>query len=182
MKNLFTFIISAILLITVSFGGGLKYASFKDSEKKFKIIGNAVMPEAEIRRLHQIYCDYGDTTEFNHVKGDASLTKYITMDKSVFQSIANYINSQEGSTITGIRFKMIRYDEKYTNAIGNNGPNEYRVRGKKYPFQNSFAIIPMVNGKEDYSLFNKKSLKMIDPGGYNHGDLCPEDCFGESKN
>lgn len=187
MNYSFKSIVPLIITGLVSFAGGVAIKSNKTVNAPNSIsqtsnnINNAMMEESEIKRLSGIYAKYSNTIK------DPNLTKYVTMNPLIFDFISEYIKNS-GANVTGIRFVMIRYDEKYADPKIIK-PGQTAIKGKTFPEQNSFAIIPVIDGKEDYNawsptnLSKKGMLKTYKTlfSGFNHGDICPSDCYGETK-
>lgn len=138
---------------------------------------NFLMDSLEIARTHGIFKKY--TATVNGGKPDTTLTRFISFDRSSFVAMGNFFNDSANKDIAGVRCFMIRYDSLYTQPGGGGKPG-YEIRGKIAKEQNSVVFLPYDNKNRTlYNRWPKKSSVKKD--GYNHGDICPEDCYGESK-
>ena len=60
---------------------------------------------------------------------------------------------------------------------------KFKIPGKNKDDQTSIVFLPVnMNKKVDYNVWGSKSPFLIkkDPGGYNHGEVCPDNCYREN--
>lgn len=144
--------------------------------KEFYMANNFIMDSEEIVRLRDIYVKHGKRV--NGGKPDTTVTNFITFDRSSFEAIGAFFSDSNNNDIAGVRCFMIRYDKKYKKANGH-PQTAFEIRGKKYEEQNSIVFLPV--DKSGHTIYNRwKKYENNAKSGFNHGELCPENCYNEN--
>jgi hypothetical protein len=170
MKNVI-FGIAIIASLGIGYFVG-KNNSTPAKEKELKMQNPNVMSDSNIRVLRDNYMTY--LKRIGNGTLDSSMSLHITFKKEIFQRMGKIL---ENDSLYGVRVYMIRYNNSYTATdINNPNPREYEIPGLRIGGQNSIVFVPVNQNRQPvYNVFNKKVNK-DDPGGYNHGDLCPTIC------
>lgn len=171
------------LIIVVALGAGyfVGKSSNKSTEpaakenKEYYMAENFIMDYQEIVRLRDVYVKHGKRV--NGGRPDSTVTNFITFDRSSFEAMGKFFCDSNNNDVAGVRCFMIRYDKKYTKANGQ-AQSPFEIKGKKYEEQNSIVFVPVdKTGRALYNRWTKYKNNSI--AGYNHGELCPENCYNE---
>ncbi len=178
MKNA---LIGLIIIVALAAGYFIGKSSknplppIEKENKAYYMANNFIMDSEEIVRLRDIYVKHGKRV--NGGKPDTTVTNFITFDRSSFEAIGAFFRDTNNNDIAGVRCFMIRYDKKYKKANGQ-PQSEFEIKGKKYEEQNSIVFVPVdKSGRTVYNRWKKNENNII--AGFNHGELCPENCYNE---
>ncbi len=143
--------------------------------KEYFMADNFIMDAEEVVRLRDIYVKHGKRV--NGGRPDSTVTNFITFDRSSFEAMGSFFRDSTNNDVAGVRCFMIRYDKKYIKANGQ-PQSAFEIKGKKYEEQNSIVFLPVDRaGRTLYNRWTKYTNKSI--AGFNHGELCPENCYNE---
>lgn len=119
---------------------------------------------------------------------DPMYTKSVWFDKKMFQFIGHYFDSTQkmgADSIDGVRISFLQYTLNKDGEIIDASGNVVKITGHN-PANNlkqlSISFLPTIHQKENWSLWSKGNVSKKlggddgDPGGLNHGSLCPEGC------
>ncbi len=95
-----------------------------------------------------------------------SLSKSVWISSSVFALLA--YEASKNLDLTGIHIKQAAY------------LNWQKDIGQEYQNQSTFILVPIVNGQEDWNVFDATKelimVKSLIAAAFNHGELCPKYC------
>mgnify|MGYP001809650796 CR=1 FL=1 len=175
MKNIFIGILTIAALTAGYFIGKASNKVPTPLEKKENIAVDFTMDSSEIIRLHGIFKK--NSQLLTSGKPDSTITNFITFDRSIFEAMGDFFNDPANLDVSGVRCFMIQYDKKYIRAVGR-PQTKFEIKGKKYENQNSIVFVPVDTlGRTLYNRWGKNKSNPI--SGYNHGELCPENCYNE---
>lgn len=173
MRNVI-FGIAIITSLVIGFFIG-KTNSTPTKEKELIMQNPNVMSDSNIRVLRDNYKNY--LLKIGNQTLDSSMSLHITFKKEIFQRMGEILSKDTLDNLYGVRVYMIRYNDSYIATDPSNpSPREYEIPGLKPGGQNSIVFVPVNKSRKPvYNVFNKKVNK-DDPGGYNHGEVCPTIC------
>lgn len=155
------------------------YKELLVNDKAFQLTKPITMDEKDIKKLHQYYVDYTSAIDNNQEFKYHQFSNFVTFPKDLFITMGEYFKSESGKNMYGVRCTFIQYDRFYKS---NAGEIKFKIPGKKKDDQTSIVFLPVdANKKVDYNAWGSNSpfLVKVDPGGYNHGEVCPTICSGE---